>query len=434
MTFASVHASRRRIFRRSVGLSQQRVSSRALQGRSFHASSTRNFSLSFGPLSTIPGFQGHFFQRNGFMCADSTSAKRDTPSLSMLASSTAISKPPIIRRFLDWIKYWLGNFWQAVLVSSRVTEVCVRLSPLAILAPAAVVLESERLTEWAWQYTISTMQALGPVAVKFCQWIATRRDMFPPVLCDRLGVLHDSGYPHAWSHTHKMLTESFGNYRKKGLKIDEVIGCGSAAQVYRGRLETEDGNGETKSRPVAVKVLHPKFARSVDRDLSLMQSIADFLNSLPSETIKMVNLPRATQNFGEILRLQADLTNESKNLTTFRSNFYDSAEAEARSRIYFPNPVPGWSSEKALIEDYVQDATPISTFLNDSSPEGVELRKELSGPLLRGFLKMVFVRIPPDPIIQCFQACAQIVFLTFVSGILRLITLSMATCTRGTCS
>lgn len=278
-------------------------------------------------------------------------------------------------------------------MASRTTEVAIRLSPLAILTPLAVLTQSAYWNDVAWRYTISAVQAMGPVAVKFCQWVATRRDIFPPHICDGLCILHDKGYPHSWDHTHQVLTEAFGDYQQRGLHVGEVIGCGSAAQVYKGTLtEGKDARGITSTRTVAIKVLHPKFSWSVERDLALMQSVADFLHALPSDMIRMINLPRATENFGNVLRLQADLTHEASNLDQFRTNFYqDDTKKEQISSISFPKPLRGWSSPRVLVEEYVEDAIPIATYLQDSSPNGIHLRRELAGPLLRAFLKMVFI-------------------------------------------
>jgi len=267
------------------------------------------------------------------------------------------------------------------------------------------------VSDLAWGYTIRAIQLLGPVSVKFFQWAATRRDIFPPNLCDRLSVLHDRGYPHSFSWTQKTLTEAFGDYQNKGLVIEDVIGCGSAAQVYRGTLrtlkttetnsdDTNNNNNNNNSnsddgasyRQVAVKVLHPNFQESVQRDLLFIEIMADFLNSLPSEHLKMLNLPRAVEEFSVVLRDQSDLTIEAKNLRQFRTNFYkDSERNEEQSHIVFPQPVDGWVSSKVIVEDYVHNATPIAKFLYDSSEEGMKTRKELAGPLLRAFLKMVFM-------------------------------------------
>jgi len=139
-----------------------------------------------------------------------------------------------------------------------------------------------------------------------------------------------------------------------------------------------------------VKILHPWFQRQITNDLWLMDAVAKWLHSLPSETIKMVCLPRAVQTFGENLRRQADLTLESDNLQQFRHNFYGDENNAAASAILFPRPMEGWVSSKVLVEDMVENATPISEFLKDNTDLGLQTRKELAGPLLRAFLKMVF--------------------------------------------
>lgn len=314
----------------------------------------------------------------------------------MLACSNvdmAHQRHDLLRR----IQKRIARIWQwlceALVVSTRTLEVTVRFSPLVILAPAAVlssqVSASSRISDFAWWYTLKTLQALGPAWQKLGQWAATRRDLFPVHVCDRLSTLHDRGFSHPWSYTHSMLCESFGDdFLDKGLVVHELIGCGSAAQVYRGSLQELNGT----SRKVAIKVLHPRFATLVERDLALIKSVAHVLDSLPFETIHVLNLPRVSENFTDILRKQADLRVEGHNLTLFRSNFYGpDGKDEYKSQVVFPKPVTEWSARHILVEDLVDGAKPIAEFIQDSSEEGWKIRKELAGPLLRSFLKMIFI-------------------------------------------
>jgi aarF domain-containing kinase len=289
------------------------------------------------------------------------------------------------------IKRWIGIFWEALVVSARSAEIVIRLSPLAILTPAAML--SSKLSNHdptyasnvAWWYTLMSLQGLGPAFVKLAQWAATRRDIFPPNVCDRFSKLHDKGTAHSWSHSNSLLTEAFGDYESKGLHIDQnhVIGCGSAAQVYSGSLTTND-----MTRQVAVKILHPHFQHMVERDLQFFKSVANLLNALPIEKLKMLNLPRVVDNFAVILRRQADLHVEGDNLIQFRRNFNG---ADQIGNVFFPCPIDGWVDRNVLVEELVVDATPIAHFISDSSEQGWATRKELAGPLLRAFLKMVFV-------------------------------------------
>jgi len=277
---------------------------------------------------------------------------------------------------------------------------------------------ADMMIDLSWFYAIYAIQMIGPVAIKFCQWVATRRDIFPPELCNRLSKLHDKGYPHSWTYTHKTLQQAFGDdYQTTGGLVvmpEDVIGCGSAAQVYRGKLRiqqqqqqqqhTQYANQSRQSslplsdttiyRDVAVKVLHPNFQELVDRDLELIGILADFLHSLPIESVRLLNLPHAVEDFSVVLHNQSDLTIEATNLRRFRKNFYDKQSPSSQRKsareegddfnesswgVVFPQPVDGWTSSKVLVEDYVHDSVPIADFLLDSSKEGMETRRELAG-------------------------------------------------------
>jgi ABC1 atypical kinase-like domain len=267
------------------------------------------------------------------------------------------------------------------------------------------------IADITWDYFLNSVTTLGPAFVKLCQWVATRRDIFAPNICNRLALLHDRGVCHDWSHTHTALIEAFGpNYMNDGLHIEHdpnnkyigVIGCGSAAQVYKGTLSIPSSgissSATTTSIPVAIKVLHPRFHHLVERDLWFINSVADLLHTIPIEYIRMLNFPRVARNFGKILLLQSDLRHEADNLKTFRINFYGNG-TEDESSIFFPKPIDNWISQQILVEQLVENAVPISEYLDNNhtnSSNGTivttsqEIRKELAVPLLNAFLKMVF--------------------------------------------
>lgn len=154
----------------------------------------------------------------------------------------------------------------------------------------------------------------------------------------------------------------------------------------------------------------------VERDLELMEHTASLIDGcLPFEAVRMLSLPHAVKNFADVMRRQVDLRIESDNLLRFRRNFGrpdgdDDDDGEVNEgwfgsllggkygnhkrppAIDFPRPIPGWVSENVLVEDYAgDDAVPISRYLSDDSLAGLETRRRLAGPLLRAFLKMVFV-------------------------------------------
>jgi len=319
----------------------------------------------------------------------------DSSSNTILACSSTLTLDANDERFLARLVRWLRRAahkcWEALVISIRGTEVLLRLSPLLVMAPASVLAEpflqhnNNIVADATWWYVTSAMQSLGPAFVKLCQWVATRRDLFPPNVCDRLAELHDRGNVHSWKFTDRILTDAFASYESKGLRVNrhKVIGCGSAAQVYEGSLSTTNAQtGATEILPVAVKVLHPRFEYMVERDLKFMQAVANMLHSLPSERVQMLNLPRAAFNFGSLLRRQADLREEGENLKQFRSNFYKNDKQEAKSAILFPRPIEDWMHANVLVEELVTDARPIADFIRDNSEKGTDIRRELAAPLV----------------------------------------------------
>jgi len=164
----------------------------------------------------------------------------------MGAYSSALTKnESLIQNLAFRLKKFLKWLWEAFVVSTRSVEVALRFAPLSVLTPLAVVSErymgNSYFCDVAWWYTLKTLQFLGPAWQKLGQWAATRRDIFPVHVCDRLSKLHDRGFPHSWEYTQSILEESFGrDYESKGLKIDKnnkmddaLIGCGSGTSLSR---------------------------------------------------------------------------------------------------------------------------------------------------------------------------------------------------------
>jgi len=338
----------------------------------------------------------------------------DLSSFSQIKYSDTYFIHKIVRKIQRLTK----TLWDAILVLIRTSEVAIRFSPLLILTPAAIFTSSSNIFHFplqneknkisckdqehkskvcdaAWAYTLFTVQKLGPVFIKLAQWFATRRDIFPENVCNRLSLLHTSGHAHSFSHTQRKILEAFGeDYVTKRLVVNEydVIGSGSVAQVYRATLE-DSTSGE--KRKVAIKVLHPNIHDRTERDLLLLQRIAKLLDLLPSDKIKMLSLSRAIQTFSSIIQRQVDLKVEGDNLEKFRVNFLTGLTSNCIPKVSFPKPI--MATANCLVEDLVDDASPIMDLLLDNTEKGIQIRREIAAPLLRAFLKMVFV----DNFVHC---------------------------------
>ena len=229
-----------------------------------------------------------------------------TTKTTVSTPSSLLSSKHITKKIINKIKHHVRSLWDAIMVLLRTSEIGIRLSPLLILTPAAILVSSRRIqieneqimcssssnnnniiSNMAWKYTLYTIQKLGPAFIKISQWASTRRDIFPLHVCDRLSQLNDATFLHSWDHTHQILMDTLGKDYGRVLKIDkrDVIGSGSVAQVYSGfweeEQEKEEGaendngrNEERIRRRVAVKILHPNIQDYIERDLLLMKRAA----------------------------------------------------------------------------------------------------------------------------------------------------------------
>jgi aarF domain-containing kinase len=130
---------------------------------------------------------------------------------------------------------------------------------------------------------------------------------------------------------------------------------------------------------VAIKVLHPKVDRMVQRDIRIMGFFASIINAIP--TMEWLSLPDEVDQFGEMMRLQLDLRIESANLTTFRQNFKD------RTTAWFPFPYTDYTTRQVLVEEYAT-GIPLEVFLQNG---GGPFRKEIADEGLDAFLHMLLI-------------------------------------------
>ena len=109
---------------------------------------------------------------------------------------------------------------------------------------------------------------------------------------------------------------------------------------------------------VAIKVLHPKMAPTIRRDLKIMMFFAKALNTLPG--MSWLSLPDEVRVFGDMMMSQLDLRVEASNLDRFETNF------RHRRTISFPRALGRYTSRQALVEEY-EDAIPLKAFLGEEN-------------------------------------------------------------------
>ncbi len=157
------------------------------------------------------------------------------------------------------------------------------------------------------------LEELGPIFVKFGQVLSTRRDLLPPDLADELAHLQDRVAPFPAAIARHMVERALGK------PIDAVfssfdaepIASASIAQVHFAILR--DG------REVAVKVLRPSMLAVIDDDLSLMRTLARWVERLSTDG-KRLKPRQVVAEFDNYLHDELDLVREAANAAQLRRN------------------------------------------------------------------------------------------------------------------
>ncbi|GLB35914.1 putative ABC1 family protein [Lyophyllum shimeji] len=261
---------------------------------------------------------------------------------------------------------------------------------------------------WWYGLLVRKMEAAGPTFIKLSQWAASRVDLFPSELCDRLGALHSRGKPHPLEHTKHVIERVFQRpFDEVFEEFNEVpIGTGAIAQVYRAILRRDlippsylgprrsrktptaalgpvllnDHPPSVPSAAVAIKILHPDVSKLISRDLAIMSFFARLISLFPG--MHWLSLPQEVEVFGAMMFQQLDLRNEAENLLTFERNF-----SNRKLPVTFPRPLQEWSTRDILVEEY-ENALPLEAFLRNG---GGPYDDQLATVGLDAFLHMLLL-------------------------------------------
>ncbi len=219
-----------------------------------------------------------------------------------------------------------------------------------------------------------TLEALGPIFVKFGQVLSTRRDLLPPDIADELAKLQDQVPPFAPEVVLATLERA---YRKP---VDQVfaefdpvaIASASVAQVHFARLP--DG------REVAVKILRPDIAQVINKDVALLDAGASLIELLWTDG-RRLRPHEVVAEFAKHLEDELDLMREAANASQLRRNFENSP------LLLVPEIHWDWCSTEVMVMQRMH-GTPIS-HIAKLREQGVDLKK-LSRAGVEIFFTQVF--------------------------------------------
>ena len=157
------------------------------------------------------------------------------------------------------------------------------------------------------------LERLGPIFVKFGQVLSTRRDLLPADLADELAQLQDNVPPFPAEQARRMVESALGKpIDAVFARFDtEPVASASIAQVHFAQLK--DG------REVAVKVLRPGMLEVIDDDLSLLRTLAVWVERLSADG-KRLKPREVVAEFDIYLHDELDLVREAANAAQLRRN------------------------------------------------------------------------------------------------------------------
>jgi ubiquinone biosynthesis protein len=204
------------------------------------------------------------------------------------------------------------------------------------------------------------LQELGPIFVKFGQLLSIRPDLIPTDITDELSKLQDAVQPFPAAQVVETLDRAYGRpYAEVFRRLDLVpVASASVAQVHFAELP--DG------REVAVKILRPRIAETIDKDTGLLYAVAGLIERLHP----LSDLLRAREVVGEfdkIIHDELDLLREASSMSTVRRNF-------AGSRIlYVPDVYFDWCTREVMVMERI-DAIPVND-LEAMRAAGIDIKQ-----------------------------------------------------------
>ncbi len=182
-----------------------------------------------------------------------------------------------------------------------------------VRAMVSVVTFGRRLDAPPGQRLREALERLGPIFVKFGQVLSTRRDLLPDDVADELARLQDKVPPFPAAVARDLVEKAFKRPIEAVFATFEAepVASASIAQVHFATLK--DG------REVAVKVLRPGMLSIIDDDLSLLRTLARWIERWSTDG-KRLKPREVVAEFDKYLHDELDLVREAANGAQLRRN------------------------------------------------------------------------------------------------------------------
>lgn len=218
---------------------------------------------------------------------------------------------------------------------------------------------------------VAALEELGPTFVKLGQIMATRSDLLPPELTDRLGRLHDNVSSAPFESIREQLAIDLGGPPEEIFAefSSTPIAAASIAQVYAARLRS----GEE----VVVKVRRPGIETVMRADLRLLAAAARVVERR-APALRRHQPVRVVTELSEALLEEIDLRIEARNQTEIR---------QRGTAFHVPLVHERFTTERTMVSTRVRGRSPNGAFRRDEPA----LARALAPEAARGLLSMILL-------------------------------------------
>jgi predicted unusual protein kinase regulating ubiquinone biosynthesis (AarF/ABC1/UbiB family) len=185
---------------------------------------------------------------------------------------------------------------------------------------------------------LNTCISLGPVYIKFGQWLSSRADILPQPYLEELSKLQDSVPPVPFERVKSVIEQDIGKIEEKFDSLDRnALSGASLGQVYKAVK-----NGQQ----VIVKVRRPGIEKMVEEDLKVLMKIIPFAMKFVDPNLRFSIIPIMKQ-FVESIHEEMDYSKESENLKNIKKNMLP------YENVVIPNIHDDYSTKNILTMEYI---------------------------------------------------------------------------------
>jgi ubiquinone biosynthesis protein len=225
---------------------------------------------------------------------------------------------------------------------------------------------------------------LGPVYVKLGQLLSTRPDLLSARYVETLTDLQTNVPPVPWGQVESLIQQELGQPIEAVFsEIDRnAIAAGSIGQVYSAVL--------VSGQQVALKVQRPGIDVVVDRDISLIKSLAELVSR--TEFGKNFDIVGLAEEFSNAIVAELDFTSEAEYTEQLRQNLTNTKLFDTQ-QLVIPQIFNDLTTKKLLTIEWLDGVPILQAKLPQmrANKDEATQRSEITTVLFRAFFKQVYI-------------------------------------------